>query len=129
MLLKFYHKSLRCWMHLSSSIFYYFNHSNTECSFAYLLCRYFVEDKTNRRSHKVCHNLIYNRLFSNPSHLIWRCKSIHLIACSSWKFDAIATMCSWDHEWQQWARYPMRHRKGGKNLHKLCRYSVVKCWL
>ena len=101
MLLKFYYQSLRWWVHLSSSSFFYFNLSYTKCSFAYLPSRYLVQKQGSRirRPHKVRHNLIYNRLFSDPSHLIRRCKSIHLIACSSWKFDDIATLCIWDHKW------------------------------
>ena len=49
------------------------------------------------------------------------------------KLDDIATSYTCSHEYNDnsqrnpEARYRVRHGKHRKNLHKLCRYSVVKC--
>ena len=50
------------------------------------------------------------RLFSDPSHLIYRCKSIHLIACSSRKFDRfVIVVKKGNSNLTQNQRNPMRH--------------------
>ena len=50
------------------------------------------------------------RLFSDPSHLIYRCKSIHLIACSSRKFDRfVLVIKKGNSNLTQNQRNPMRH--------------------
>ena len=109
MLLKFYHQSLRCWMHFLSTSFY-FNLSCAECSFA-LPSRYLVQTRASRIGGHMKYVINYRlRLFSDPSHLIYRCKSIHLIACSSRKFDRFALVVKkGNSNLTQNQRNPMRH--------------------